>query len=595
MALGGLSNTVTTGGGGAGGNAAIDSKVVIGLGVSPGGTENVLYSFNNAGAVRSTLGAGSTGGPLAEWCAFMLKHGARPVYAMKLAHTTAGAKSAAVTLTGTGLATLVPTICAHKSFRIKCHTGGTIATAKFQFSDDGGATYGSAVTSADTGGGAFLYRPPGWMGSLSFAAAIYVANETVSYSTTTTSATNSAGWVGVVTATWSPIDNYDCKCTVITAGGLGTAVVRVSLDNGNSSLPDVLIPAGGVFAVPGAGFFLTAAVGAGNFVADDYYTFLMIPASYSSTNMTAATDAIRDDATAPQAALLHCIGTPAAAAAAVTQADDLDTEIGEAFTEHRFYAGVVECPTTSDAVVSGGNAIANTETDSTVKAATSTTTADKVSIFAGSARITGPLSGAKLYRGAGWPIVAEYVETEPREDVAGRDRGPLDVFAVRRDEWFASVSLHDAKFNVLMSQPPLSGYYLSIQSGVGGWRNLTADASYVDAQSTAKLLNPYLKAITAAGLTYLGTRQPVNSDGTIEENRRQAISGHLDGVAKKSVGLDPGGSYSNPQASSATAEVDPDSQLGSAPKRLDINYTLQPLGQVTDVDDSVQFAGTISL
>jgi hypothetical protein len=37
------------------------------------------------------------------------------------------------------------------------------------------------------------------------------------------------------------------------------------------------------------------------------------------------------------------------------------------------------------------------------------------------------------------------------------------------------------------------------------------------------------------------------------------------------------------------------SQLGQSPKRLDISYTFQPLGEVTSVANTVAFSGVLSV
>ena len=86
-----------------------------------------------------------------------------------------------------------------------------------------------------------------------------------------------------------------------------------------------------------------------------------------------------------------------------------------------------------------------------------------------------------------------------------------------------------------------------------------------------------------------------NSDGTIAEGPRQAITADLDGIAKRSVGLGFGGSFREAQASSATANVLASSQLGTSPRRLDVEYSLQPLGLISDIDQRVAVSGVLNV
>lgn len=587
MALGNVTNEVQTGGRTTGATAADLARTVVCLNVSPGGTPNTVYAFASETAVKATLDTG----PLAEQVAKLLEHGAGTVYAVPLTPSSATSLSA-VTQTGTGAGAVTVATAPHKTITILCTTSGAIATAKFKFSLDGGSTYSAEYASADSGGGSYVVRCPGTFTTLTFAAANYVATKTCTVAVTGTVTTGS-GWVGVVTQASSPVDNYDVRLTMVKAGTRGTCVVRPSLDGGISTLPDTPVPSGGTVVLPGTGIVCTFDAAA--FVAGDYYSLLACPPGYSSSDVEAAMDALRASSSAPQVALVHVGGLPSSAAGAVSAHAVLAATITTArSTNGKFYMGLDECPTVGDTFSDSGTAAADTaDTDSTVRAAAvGATDTSYASMCVGTNRMQSSLSSAKLKRPTGWALAARYVEADPNADVSEVGRGPLDVYAIGRDEATASTSLHDAKVNVLRTYPGRNGAYLAIESGGVGWRNLSTDADFQDAGAVRVLLL-VLNAITIAGQKYLGSRQKTNPDGTIAEVAAGAIDADLDGVIKRTVGLLAGGAFVEPQAASASASVDRASQLGQSPKRLDVSYSLQPLGLVSAVRNRVLFSGVL--
>lgn len=601
MALGNVTNEVQTGGRSSGATAADLARTVVCLNVSPGGTPDTVYSFSSESSAKGTLGAV---GPLAEQVCKLIQHGAGQVYAVPLTPSSATTSASAVTQVGSGQNLAVSDIdfAPHKPILIYCVTGGTIATCTFKFSLDGGTTYGPVTASADSGGGSWVYRVPGTFTTLTFAAATYVATKTCTVAVTGT-VTNGSLWVGTVTQASSAVDAFDVKLTIVTGGAhsSGSVVVRPSLDGGTSTLPDVAVGSGAQFVIPNTGIAVT--LSSGTYVADDTYSFYTAPPGYSTSDITSAMTALRGSNAAPQVAVIHVGGMPTAVAGAVSAGSTLATAISTAESSNgKFYAGVVECPyagatgITGDTVVSASAAVIDTaDTDSAIRTAIlAATETNHVSIFVASHKQTSAISGYKLRRPSGWAVMARYVEADPVEDVAEVGRGALDVYTLGRDEFTAGTSLHDAKVNVLRSYPGRSGAYVAIQSGNTGWRNMTSDADYQDA-GAVRLLLVFLNAITVAGQKYLGSRQATNSDGTIAESAAQAIDADLDGVAKRTVGLLKGGDFPEPQASAAAASVDRDSQLGAAPKRLDVNYSLQPLGQITAVRNRVAFSGVLPI
>lgn len=594
MSQGGVQNFVTSGGGQAGAGASVLARVIIALGVCTDGIANRLYNVAGQKAIAA-LGTGS----LLEYAAKLLTHGATSVYLAVLNWSTAGALGT-VLQAGTGVVgsgTVTPSCGPWKAIRILCTTGGVIGTMKFKASLDGGATYGDEITSSDTGGGTFVWKVPGTFTTLTFAAATYVATKICTIGVDGT-VTNGAAWVGVVTQVSNPVDNYFVKLTVVTAGALGVAVVSPSLDNGLTSLPNIPIPSGGVVVIPNTGLVLTFA---NTFVEGNTYSFRCATVGYSTTDINNCVNAIRAMTNAPQVALLHAVGLPSSAAAAIAVASALETQCANAKTQNgKFWQAMCEAPSAAagDTVVSGGAAIADTaDTDSVLRAAREGLTLNFTSVFVATQPMPSNLSGFSLARPVGWGIAARYVEADPSEDVADVGRGPLDFIVpdntLNRDDFTSATPLFDAQFNTLKTYPGRTGAFLTIEDGGTGWRNMTTDASYQDA-GAVRVLNLFLNGLNVRSQKYLGSRQETNPDGTIAETTRQVIQSDLDGGCKKDVGIEKGGEFTEKQASSASCKVLSTSQLGTKPKRLDVQYTLQPLGQITGVRNDVLFSGVLT-
>lgn len=587
MARGTSSFSVQTGGGSARASAAKAARTLIQIGVSPGGLVETLYRLQSRQAIVSTHDTG----PLAEAGAMRFRDG-QTAYLMPIDPSSEG-DTGAVTAGGhnTGAGTVAVTVGPHKAIRVLCTTSGALGTMKVKFSLDGGLTYGDEV--ASVAGGTWLHRVLGTFTTLTFNAASYVATKTLTVGINGV-VTNGSGWVGVVTQASSPIDNYDVLLTVVKGGALGACVISPSLDGGTSTLPNMAVPSGGVVVIPGTGLILTLA---DTFVLDDTYAFLAAPPSHSTSDLDDCLDALRADANAPPVALIHVLTLSTSAANAISLASTLNTALEDAFTSAGFdWQGVVEAPFVGDTIVSGGAAIADTaDTDAVLRTARDGSTFNRASLFVGTHRMQSSLKAFQLKRPLGWALADRYVDTDPKDDVTEVGRGPLPITEMGRDERLATGSLHDVQYNVVETRVGRGTEpYFTIESGGVGWRNMTVDADYQDAQAM-RVLNILVAALRVEGDNYLGSRQSTNADGTIHENAALAIDTRLDAVAKRTVGLMPGGDFVEPQASAATASVDRSSQLGTAPRKLVINYSLQPLGFVSDVEGKLRYSGVLTL
>ncbi len=597
MALGGVTNSVTSGGGTTGAGSAQLARTILALGVAPGSTKNTLLNLSSSAAIKAAFDPGNGGGvgPLGEYAAKLFQHGASNVYCVPV-DPSVPATLSAVTQTGTGSGAIAVSLAPHVAIKVICVTGGALGTATFKFSLDGGTTYGSLFTSTVS---SYVIRVPGTFCTLTFAAATYVATKTLTVDIFGT-VTNGSLWVGAVTQVSNAVNNYDVSVLIGKAGlySAGTANLTVSLDHGITYGPTYAMPTTGIIAIPGTGIVLTCTA---TFVVGDAYAFLAAPPGFSTSDITNALNAVMVLNAAPSVALVHVIGLPATAAGAISLASTLDTSCATArVTYGKMWYSMSECPSSvaGDTVIAGGvAALDSADTDAVIRAARSSDYLYS-SVFVGTEYQQSAIYSYKIRVPAGWGLAARYVEGDPSSDPSCKGTGALDFYlvggALHRDEWSSSTSLYDSQFNVLCTSPGSNGAFLGIESGGYGWRNMNVDANFQDADMV-RVLMIFLAAVSQAAQKYLGSRQTTASDGTISKAAAAPITGDLDGVAKRTVGLLAGGQFTQPQASSASATCLLTSQLGNSPHRLDIQYTLQRLGYVSAVANNVFFSGTLAV
>jgi hypothetical protein len=599
MALGTISTTIETSGGATGANAQAASRQVIILGMSPLATPNTLLRPQSVAALRS----GCDIGQLVDAAAAMFAApGAPPPMVMALAPTTGGALSAAVTHVGTGTGTITPSLAPHKAIKVVIATAGGLGTMAAKFSLDGGVSFGPTVTSV--AGATWAYRVPGTYTTVTFQDnGPYVQNSSLVVGADGSVSAWSGGGAGTVTHVSSPIDSYTVVCTPVAGGALGTATLSISLDGGITTMPTVMVPASGVVVIAGTGLVLTCA---NAFVAGDSYSFLAAGPSCSTSDVTAALAAmLASSPPPPTAATIHVCAMPGSAAGAMSLAAAVEAQLEAAFVAGFNYNALVDCPSASggysiggniagvgpgDIIASAGAAVHDTaDSDATVRAARVGHTYNRVAVCVGTNATVSAVTGQALARGTSFVLAALVASTDPGDGVAQRSLGPVGVYAIGRDERLAPTSLHDAQYNVLQSLQS-GDPVLAIEAGGVGYRHMTTDPMYQDADAL-RALNTMLAAVAPVGNSLIGQRPAAKADGTIEEKTRLRYSAKLDGAAKRSMGMIPGGAFVLPQASMVSAVVLPTSQVGLAPHQLDVEYVFQPKGFVSQIKQVVHYSG----
>jgi hypothetical protein len=402
-----------------------------------------------------------------------------------------------------------------------------------------------------------------------------------------------AGPIAGLSQQSSPVDNYDLEATAVVGGALGTAMLSISLDGGNTTIPTLSIPASGTVVVPGTGVVLTCDDNAGDFVAGQKWTMPCAAPTCSSSDITDALDALLADTTSPAAAVIHITTLPASAAAAISLAETVQSFLDTAKAAGKQWEAVIECPYVGDILANSGSPILDTaDTNAVIRAARVGTTANNVSIGVGTHRFAGS-SGRQIRRGAGLAVACRVATAFCSDSVCNRELGPLPVTEIGRDERAEAISLFDVQFTTLQTVDTLAGVYFSIERGGYGWRNLTVDANYQDADSL-RALNAAVATVNPVGQRQVGKRFPLNSDGTIEAKRRGALSDLFNGVFNRAAGIGRSASYNGvPQASAVSALVDPSSNLGpTGDKVIKVNGTWESLGLGSAIDFTVYYGAS---
>ena len=547
--------------------------------VSPKGTVNSVIRVGSQSAIKNALDQGKAAS-LAGY------EGAS--YVVPLNPSTAGAVSASVTKTGTGAATLVPTIAPHTLVEIKIDTAGALGTMKIRWRVGGSGAFSEPILSTAV---SFVFRVPGTFCTLTFAAGAYVLNSTYTVGLNGTVVVGGGG-IATVTQASSPIDDCDFAITVKKGGLPGVAVLSVSPDGGVSTLPDLLVPSTGVVIVPGTGIVLTAS---GTFVIDEVYSFLAIAPTYSTSDLTNALTALFADETA-KFSLIDIPGIPATAAGAISAAAAVESALQTAYSSQGIdVQAFVNCPFLGDTVLSGGAPIVDVADDSAaLRTAREGQSLLRTALFYGSSRLTDSSTSWKLKRGRSVAVAKRYTEHDPNVDVSDRELGPLDVYAMGVDAQDYQ-ELDDAQFNGYQSERNLGeGAFVAVTSGGYSVKNLNTDADWQDAMGV-RALNCCLRALRPVLDRLRGKRPKANADGTIDETVAKGWDSMVNNAIRRGGGLGKGALFTQPQVSDAGANILRTSQVGDSPHQVDVEYFVEKLGFVAGVSATGTYSGIITV
>lgn len=273
----------------------------------------------------------------------------------------------------------------------------------------------------------------------------------------TTAGTNSAvvkvgTGVTVMTVTGVPLDRYSVVVTCTTAGTVGTApepTFTLSLDGGLSTSGNILMPVGGVYAIPNTGISLNFTIA--TMVLGDTFTFTTTAPAWVGADVTAAVLALKVDTNPSHlSSLVYLVGECSA-----TNAGLFSAGLGAFLAAKKFVRGV--CESVDFGVLTEAAWM------TAIQADYATYTSTLVSVAAGPTVVPSALSGVQYRRcGAGWSYIQRLGLVTIGTSAAEVDLGALpNIQTVYHDE-YSVPGLNANRFVTLTSIPGLIGYYITL-------------------------------------------------------------------------------------------------------------------------------------
>lgn len=492
------------------------------IGPSPIGAVNIVLSAADQNTIQRQLG---NGGPLSESGALSLAVGGQgPVRPSGLlfvpVNPSTYGSAGAVTHSGPGTGTVTVASKPAVAFVIRCIAGGSATTSTWQTSVDGGVTWSATWTAAAT-----IITPGASFTTLAFGAGTAVTGDvvTVPASSTAPSLLSGTGTLVPTISSASPVDAYSVIITISGAGGLGVGFFTISLDNGNTTSQPYLIPGSGSFPVPD-GTDLNAGVGAlkaagvvctagivltfsGTFTSGDTYTFTTTTASYNTTDLTNAFNALVPDQRYGSGIGIHIVGAAASVGAAATLLAAVDVLMVSSASSFKFNGALIEVPN---------------DTDGNILAAFAASSSLRVGAGAGFENQASPLNGRILSRSATWQAMARAGCVIASEALGKVDTGSLPgVVKLLRDE-ASTPGLDAGRFTTLTSINGRQGAYVT-----GPGRMMAPSGSDFTFWPYRRVMDFLSFFSRQAFLKFLNDTVRVNNDGTIAEKDALRIEAYV--------------------------------------------------------------------
>jgi hypothetical protein len=504
------------------------------VGVSAGGIPGTVYAIGSTTAATQTLVAG----PLYEAAVQFLSVAQAPLFVCPSSQDSAGGIASPLTLTGSGPpATVTATLAPFQQILIKCSTGGTVGTAAFQFSVNGGA-YTTAVVSQGT---TWVYRVPGTFTNLTFSPATYRLGDVYTLPTTgVVSASAPAGGPNTITQASSPVDTYQVSVTIVTGGAVGTSQFTYSLDG---VFVSPIITTAATYIIPNSGIIIAFA--AGTYVVGDVYTAAYCaPAGSNTTSVQNSINALLANPNAWEC--VHVVGTPSSSANAVLLNTAVDSIMQTAATNHQYVFGVIEQPTVGTPSASGVNAA---DTDSTIATAWASVASNtgRMMVCAGDVELVSPTSGWNLRRNNAWVVTARMGASKLSENPGKVLLGPVpNIVALYRDENMTP-ALDAARLMTMRTLPGRGGYYIT------DGHTIAAQGSDYSSSMNVRVVNRAASIAFAAFSLYLNNDVRVDpTTGYIDERDAQQIEKKITGILQAQLMGSPGSSTDECSSVSAT-------------------------------------------
>lgn len=341
------------------------------------------------------------------------------------------------------------------------------------------------------------------------AGTIYAVRVNASVAGTVSSVTKAGGGTGTLAVAGKPLDAYEVVVRITRAGGLGTAACVYSLDGGDTYSPEIAVPSGGTYNLPGTGLTLTFNPGSGQFEAGDEYRFATTAPSYSLTDLNAAIDALFGQAQL-RYQFVHVVG-----AATPTVAAAVDARMGEAASQHRYIWAILD---------------AEDKPDSQLRTDWASFASTRVGVGAGYAEIASPITGRVHRRPISWLWAGRRAARPAQEDVGRVASGPLvGVVRLHRDE-YVTPGLDEARFTTARTYPAYAGYYLT------QGRLMAPPGSDFELDQYRSVMDLACTVAYQAGLRFVNESIRVNpATGGIAEKDAVRVEGYIAGMLRAAL------------------------------------------------------------
>lgn len=263
----------------------------------------------------------------------------------------------------------------------------------------------------------------------------------------TASAVTQTGSGPAVTVAGAPRDSYQVIVEVTGGGILGAATMKYTLDNGDTYTPDIVIPAGGTYALGETGLTLTFA--AGTYVVGATYAITCTEPRATLGNLGDAWDALRADRTKVWR-FVHVVGGGADASASAGIVGQMDTDLAAAALERRYVHAVCEAADVTTALLI---------------TAFAAVTSKRVGLCDGYCELRQG-DRAVMRRSIAWPYAARLAARPVSIDPASLkgdeipDPALLGVVSITKDA-SSDASGNNANFTTLRTHLGLPGYYVT--------------------------------------------------------------------------------------------------------------------------------------
>ena len=313
-----------------------------------------------------------------------------------------------------------------------------------------------------------------------------------------------------------PPDAYEVYVKItrdgeVAAGEEGTGAFQYTLDGGDNWSPEIAIPSGGKYTIPGTELTLVFQNGpsGASFVAGDTYAFVTSPPHYTLADLNDAIDALFSQAQL-RYQFIHVVG-----AATPTVAAAVDARMREAASQHRYIWAILD---------------AEDKPDSQLRTDWASFASTRVGVGAGYAEIASPITGRVHRRPISWLWAGRRAARPAQEDVGRVASGPLvGVVRLHRDE-YVTPGLDEARFTTARTYPAYAGYYLT------QGRLMAPPGSDFELDQYRSVMDLACTVAYQAGLRFVNESIRVNpATGGIAEKDAVRVEGYIAGMLRAAL------------------------------------------------------------